>query len=523
MRISTAQYFETSAANYSKSFSDTAKTQQQISSGSRIDTAGDDPIGAAKLLQLQQQRSLLTQYSSNMVTVTNSLTQTESVLDSINTAMQRARELTIQAGNGGMSDADRTSIASELGEIEKNVFGMLNSKDANGQYLFSGSKSTTPPYVQNSDGTYTYQGDQTQLSLQVSDTLKLATNDTGFSVFESAINTSRTQTTMTAPAVDDGRVTVSNGRLSSLTGYNKTFTDGQPYKLEFTSSTQFVLTDKSGNDVTSQTASNGTFDPKAADGTTISLRGVEFDVGITFKDTDLPADADTNIAGHTFTLSSKPDTLNATRSAGNPSTAQLTGGSVSSQANYTAGFPGGGAVIKFTSPTDYSVYAQPYSDSSKAIATGTFSGTTVTAAGVTFDVSGTPATGDQFSVTANSHKTQNVLDTLSQLKTALRAPVTDPASQLAVKNAVDSALGNLSSASERIDIVRGEIGARGNSLDIQQQENTSLDIANKSSQSAIGDTDYATASTTLALQQTMLQASQLAFAKISQLSLFNKI
>ncbi|MEX5669435.1 flagellar hook-associated protein FlgL, partial [Pseudomonas neuropathica] len=90
-------------------------------------------------------------------------------------AMQRASELAIQAGSGALSAPDRVSIAAEIGEIEKSVFGMLNSKDANGGYLFAGSKSSTPPYVRNGDGTYSYQGDQTQLSVQVSDTLRMAT------------------------------------------------------------------------------------------------------------------------------------------------------------------------------------------------------------------------------------------------------------------------------------------------------------------------------------------------------------
>jgi flagellar hook-associated protein 3 FlgL len=116
-----------------------------------------------------------------------------------------------------------------------------------------------------------------------------------------------------------------------------------------------------------------------------------------------------------------------------------------------------------------------------------------------------------------------VLDTLHQLKAALELPVTDAKSALALKNATDSALGNLASANENIDISRGQIGARLNSLAIQNDENVSLALANKSTQSAIADTDFATASVTLSLQQTMLQASQLAFAKISQLSLFNKL
>lgn len=521
MRISTSQYFETSAANYQKNFSDTTKTHEQVSSGIRIQTAADDPVGAARLLLLQQQSALLGQYDSNMTTVTNSLAQEESVLSGITDALQRAKELAIQAGNGGLSDADRRSIASEIGEIENNVFGMLNSKDANGQYLFAGSKSSTPPYVRNSDGTYTYQGDQTQLSLQVSDTLNLATNDTGYSVFEQAINNSRTQSTLQTPAVDDGRVGVSSGLLNSVNSYNQSFAAGQPYTVNFVSSTQYSITDVNGNDVTAQTASNGAFDRDAENGKTISLRGVDFEISINLQETD--TDADAAIAGHSFTLEAKPDSLSASRSAGNGSTAQITGASITTPGDYLSTFPSSGAVIKFTTATDYSVFAQPYTADSKAVATGTLAGTSITAAGVTFDINGTPATGDQFSVQANAHKTQNVLDTLSQLRTALAAPVTGAASAENLKNAVASAISNLGSASEQIDITRGSIGARGNSLEIQKQENTSLDLANKSTQSIIGNTDMSTAAITLTLQQTMLQASQLAFAKISQLSLFNKL
>ncbi|WPP01302.1 flagellar hook-associated protein 3 [Pseudomonas sp. HR96] len=527
MRISTSQYFETSAANYSKSFSDTAKTQEQISSGSRIQTAADDPVGAAKLLQLQQQSSMLDQYNGNITTVTNSLNQSESVLDSINTALQSAQELAVQAGNGGLSDDDRTSIANQLGEIEKNVFALMNSKDTSGNYMFSGSQTNTPPYVQNSDGSYAYQGDQTQLSLQVSDTLSIATNDTGFSTFEQAVNTSRTYSSMTAPATDDGRVNVSAGNMSSQASYTNAFVSGQPYTLSFVSSTQYKLTDASGNDVTAETAANGTLDPNNTDGATVTLRGVDFNINVNFKSSDSSVTADSVIAGHTFTLGSTPDTISANRNPNNTSTAQISSASVTSAASYNSTFPANGAVVKFsgTSPSStYAVYAQPYGPDSKAIATGAVSGSSVTAAGVTFNLSGTPANGDSFTISADSHKTQNVLDTIHQLKAALSTPVTaDAGSKLALKNAVSSAINNLKSASVTIDTTRGAIGARGNSLDIQSAENSSISLANKSTQQAIGDTDMATASVTLSLQQTMLQASQLAFAKISQLSLFSKL
>jgi flagellar hook-associated protein 3 FlgL len=523
MRISTSQYFETSATNYSKSFSDTAKTQEQISSGSRIQTAADDPVGAAKLLQLQQQSSMLTQYSGNMTSVTNSLNQSESVLGSINDALQRSQELTLRAANSAISDDDRTSIANELGEIEKTVFGLMNSKDTDGNYMFAGSKTTTPPYAQNADGSYSYHGDQTQLSLQVSDTLSLATNDTGFATFEQATNTNRTDASLVSPSVDDGRIQVSDGSMSSQTSYTKDFVAGQPYSLSFVSASQFKLTDSAGKDVTAETTANGTYNAGNTDGTNFSLRGVDFSINISLKSGETASTADSVLAGHTFSLGSKPDSISANRNPGNTSTTQLTTATVSDAGQYASTFPAQGAVVKFTSPTEYAVYAQPYASDSKAIATGPFSGGSITTAGVTFAVSGTPAAGDQFAVSANSHKTQNVLDTLHNLKTALSTPVTDVASKLDLKNAVNAAINNLASASIKIDTTRGAIGARGNALDIQQAENSSIALANKSTQSAIADTDMATASVTLNLQQTMLQASQLAFAKISQLSLFNKI
>ncbi len=521
MRISTAQFYETSANNYSKNFSDTAKTTEQISSNSRIQTAGDDPVGAARLLLLQQQSALLDQYSANMTTVNNALLQEESVLSTINDALQRASELAIQAGNGGLSDADRTSISGEIKEIEANVFGLLNSRDANGDYMFGGSKSASPPYARNSDGTYSYQGDQTQLSLQVSDTLKLATNDSGYSVFEQATNNSRTQSSQTAPTPDDGRVRLSQGLMNSASTYNDRFAAGQPYTITFTSATEYSVTDATGKDITSETPTNGKFDHTAEGGDIISLRGVEFEIDIALKEGD---DANAAVAGHTFSLQAKPDTLTATRSAGNGSTAQVTGASIADAEKYRSTFPSDGGVITFTSDTEYALYAQPYSADSKPVATGAVGAdNALTVAGVTYQLDGPPGAGDQFAVNANTHKTQNVLDTLGQLRMALQNPVTDAASQAALKEVTDSAISNLASARERIDITRGAIGARGNSLDLQQQENTSLGLANKSTQSAIGDTDMASATITLTLQQAMLEASQLAFARLSQLSLFNKL
>ncbi|WPN48752.1 MULTISPECIES: flagellar hook-associated protein 3 [unclassified Pseudomonas] len=529
MRISTAQYFETSAAKYQNNFSSIVKTQEQITSGVRIQSAGDDPVGAAQLLMLQQQKDMLGQYSANMGSIKYSLANEESVLDNINTALQRARELALSAGDGGKSDADRKSIAAELGEIEANVLSLLNSKDPSGNYMFAGSKSSTAPYVRNNDGTYTYQGDDTQLSLQVSNTLSITVNDTGKSILESATNSGRTQAILDPSKPNDGTVSVSAGLMNSNAAYTKNFTAGEPYELKFVDSTHYTVADKDGNDITSELPGNGVFDANKEGGSSISLRGVQFDITLRLKApvdpvTNLPMTPDEEVKDHVFALGSKPDSFNASRTPSNDSTAVVTGSGIADPAAYVNGFPNTGVVVKFTDATNYKVYAQPMGANSQSIGGGALTAGSITVAGVKLDFTGAPQADDQFVVGASGHKTQSALDTLSQLRQVLETPSDESVmQQIKLKDALNSAIGNLANSSEQVLSVQGAIGARLNSVDFATTENTSLDLTNASMQAAIGNTDVATASIDLAFQQSLLQASQLAFVKIAQLSLFNKL
>ena len=69
--------------------------------------------------------------------------------------LNTAKELALAANTGTRTDKDRQAYAAELSQIQQQVLGLMNSKDANGNYLFSGSKTDTAPYSQNADGTYT--------------------------------------------------------------------------------------------------------------------------------------------------------------------------------------------------------------------------------------------------------------------------------------------------------------------------------------------------------------------------------
>ncbi|MNJ23853.1 Flagellar hook-associated protein 3 [compost metagenome] len=521
MRISTSQFYETSASNYQRNFANVVKTGEQASDNIRVRTAADDPVGAARLLQLQQQSNLIDQYNGNITNVRNSLGTAESTLNGITNILARVKELAVGAGNGSFTDADRKANAQELSQLEEQLYSLMNSRDENGKFLFSGSRGDTQPYVRNADGTYTYQGDQSTLNLQVGDMLSMATNESGYAVFEQALNTSRSQTSLTSPAAADSRVSLADGQVSGSTVYNDRFRSGEPYVITFINSTQYKITDSTGTiDYTLEATGGGTFDSTKT--STISFRGVDMRVDVNFRDGDNGA-----IAPHEFTLASKPDSIGGSRSPGNPSSSQISGANIVDPSAYHDAFPGGGAIIKFTSDTAYEVYAQPMGPDARPFTTGSLTGTKATIAGVEFDFTGAPNApkgGDQFSVKVDSHQTQNILDTISQFRKALQMPVdTDLGSKQKYQAALDSAIANLESGANKITEAISSIGARGAALDVQAETNESLKIANTKTQSSIRDADPAEVLIRLNLQQTMLQASQLAFTRISSLSLFNQL
>lgn len=527
MRISTAQFYQTSTSNYQNNFAKAVESQQQASDQLRVRTAADDPVGAARLLQLEQQNNLITQYSGNIASARSSLGTSEATLNSITNVLSRVKELAISSGSGNMTDNDRKANEQELSQLEDQLFSLMNSRDENGKYIFSGSRGDTQPFERNADGTYSYKGDQSTTNLQVGDMLSVASNETGYDVFQKALNTSRSQTTMTAPTDPaDVRVNLSNGQVAGSSTYNDRFRSGEPYKIEFVSSTQFKITDVNNVDRTLEATNGGTFDPKGGN-TTINFRGVDIRMEVGLQGDELTDStlADSALAGHEFTLASKPDEITGTRSPGNVSPdGQLSGLSIADKAKYDAAFPGGGAIVKFTSDTTFDVYAQPMTADSRPVGSGDTTVSPTQVAGVDFTFSGTPKSGDQYSVQVNNHQNQNVLDTIHQLREALKTPVdNDPAARRNFLASMDSAISNLASAADKVSESISSIGGRGAALDVQAETNEALQSANTITQNSIRNADPAETMIRLTLQQNMLQASQLAFSKLAALGLFNRL
>lgn len=183
MRIATSMIFDAGVANINKQWSSLLHLQQQVASGRRILTPSDDPVAAARALEVTQSSDILTQYATNQQNATSALGLAETQLTSLNDMFARLKELTVQAGNAILSSTDRKSIALELRARFDEMIGIANAADGQGQHLFSGYMGDTKPFAGTVESGVTYFGDDGQRKLQVSATRMLEISDSGKDVF----------------------------------------------------------------------------------------------------------------------------------------------------------------------------------------------------------------------------------------------------------------------------------------------------------------------------------------------------
>jgi flagellar hook-associated protein 3 FlgL len=119
--------------------------QSQVSSGKRVEKPSDDPLAAERAARLQADLDSTAAYSDTVAESKSWLDATDSALSSLTDVVQRVRELTVQAANGATSDTGRQAIKAQVDQLIKQAKSTLN--DAyDGRYLFSGTKTDTPPY-----------------------------------------------------------------------------------------------------------------------------------------------------------------------------------------------------------------------------------------------------------------------------------------------------------------------------------------------------------------------------------------
>ncbi|KPV96719.1 flagellar hook-associated protein FlgL [Pseudoalteromonas sp. P1-11] len=162
-----------------------ANAQEQVTTGQKYLTTSEAPAAISQGMLYSNKIQTNEQYTKNIDQLTGRLETEETILQSINTNIQQAQELTIQAGNGAYTQDDLESIAAELSDIQKTLVNLMNTRSEDGKFIFSGYQDSTQPYqFDSTTGEYTYNGDQGQHVITIAEGVSIKSSDNGFDTFE---------------------------------------------------------------------------------------------------------------------------------------------------------------------------------------------------------------------------------------------------------------------------------------------------------------------------------------------------
>jgi len=532
MRISTAQIFTNAVDRMQTSQSQLAKLQEQIASGNRLSDLSDDPVAASQIVKIDRELAQLDKFDSNAQVSERRLELEEQILTDINNSTDKLRQLVIQAGNASYTDTDRATVAGEIEEITEYLAGLMNTKDAQGEYLFSGNMGTTQPFVKDADGIYQYQGDDGERMIQVGPETFIQANDSGRDLFESVTRASQLNffgDNRATPAIVSSEIT-DEAALTSLTRQTGDLTlsirlDG-PANASPTVEHFLSLTDSAGNPV-SGTDTGGV--------TGVALDDIPLDTAdpvnnpqtISFGGVNMTIDPAQITDNAVFNAVPSATTINNTTVLDVNEFRRFGDAYGEVTVEFTAGATPGNFDVEVFDATGASIFtANDLADG----ATVTLQSPVPAVNAFSFDIN-SPAVGERVDIAAQADITiqaegnkTNILAAAQQLAADLRKPIDgDEVAGAALQVALDLAKSDFDESRDRNLEVRTEVGTRLNTVESVLTSNDGFRLLAKEVRSELADVDYVEAISSFQLQLTALQAAQQSFAKVQDLSLFNFI
>jgi flagellar hook-associated protein 3 len=510
IRISSQQVFQGGVDRLQDLNSGVNKTQEQISTGKKVNSPADDPVAAARILKLNQEVAQIDQFQRNVDLAENRLEQEESALSDVTDVIQRVRELTVQAGNASLSVKDRQSVASELRQRLEQVASLSNTRDASGEFIFSGFKGGTQAFTQNVSGSYVYQGDEGQRSLAVDNGVSVSISDHGKKIF---VDVPSDEPTFFAEASSSNTsnppATISTGMMLDQAVFDTVYPEDLVVEID---------TSVVPNAYTVTNRSNGT---PVATGTYESGESIQF-AGIQVEITGAD-DGD-----KFFIKTSEKQSMFATvekliygleNQAKTPAVATLPTGATNFAPANGDSLTINGEVFNFAggeSLADLQAMISSRNLGALDAVTAELNGAgdlLITSQGgdLNFEAAGSGA------IKVEGAKFENLDLAAGQLTASVGS------GQQAFDELIASSLSNLDNAQESILKTQTEIGGRLNAVESTRAFLQDSSVFTEDIRSQLQDVDYAEAVSQLSFQSFVLEAAQQSFARVSQLSLFDSI
>jgi flagellar hook-associated protein 3 FlgL len=228
-----------------------SRTQQQVATGQRVQSAADDPSAAVQLKELARLQSQHEQFGKNGVALTGRLQTEEQALADSTTILQRIRDLVLQANSATTTTPDlqaiRTEVQARVGELQD----LANQRDNAGDYLFAGTAAASKPFVRNGSSAMTYSGDSGARTVRVDAGVDIPDGDAGSRVFD-GIKAGNGVFTTAASAANTGSASIDTGAVTQLSSWLP-----DQYTLSFTAANAWQVSNSANVVVASGSYSSG--------------------------------------------------------------------------------------------------------------------------------------------------------------------------------------------------------------------------------------------------------------------------
>lgn len=146
MRVTQSMLSNNMLRNLSTSYSKMSELQNQINTGSKITRPSDDPVIAIKGMSYRKDLNKVSQFERNMNEVNSWLDSSDDALGQVGDALNRVKELVVQAANDTNTADERKKIKLEIDQIRSQIQDLANTKIAD-KYIFNGTKTQSPLFV----------------------------------------------------------------------------------------------------------------------------------------------------------------------------------------------------------------------------------------------------------------------------------------------------------------------------------------------------------------------------------------
>ncbi|QHS23292.1 flagellar hook-associated protein FlgL [Virgibacillus sp. MSP4-1] len=181
MRVTQSMLSSNFLRNLSNSYERMGKYQEQLSTGKKVNKPSDDPVVAMKGMNYRTELTEVQQYQRNLGEVHTWMDNSDAAMDKMTKALQRTRELAVQASNDTYEEGQRANIAKEVRQLKEHLIDLGNTK-VNDKHIFNGTSTTNPRF--DKDGNLdTANANNEAVNIEVSDGVKIRVNTNPSNIF----------------------------------------------------------------------------------------------------------------------------------------------------------------------------------------------------------------------------------------------------------------------------------------------------------------------------------------------------